>query len=475
MLSRSEVQRLLPFSLLLFCLCGAYCMLRAIKDVITLTAHDCGAEIFPFLKVWGLFPASVFMATLFAWLSQRLRRETIFYIFLGTFLLYFFCFAHYIYPNMEALRLDHLEVKLHYYLPAGCEGLIQMIVNWPASLFYVITELWPTAMMAVLFWGFANQSFSTEEASRSYGVLKIGATASALCAGLLAASLTTKSSIGGTWESSFIRQIYAVCFLGLCSMGIFAYLQKHVIKRTPEPERQRALKRRSLGHSLRVVMADRRLLNLAVIVLSYNLVYNCTDVLWKAQLKMAYPDPNELMRFIAKVSTVVGAISVVAALSSAWIVRRLGWLALALITPAAMMVLSVTFFLVMFFGKSEGVAVMALANAAPVGLLVSIGAAQNALSKACKYSVFDISKEIAFTSLDRETQWNGKTAIDGIGNDLGKTGASLSQQILLLSFGSLGVAAPWLAAIILVVLVAWIYASVQLGRAQSQPQALEAP
>lgn len=460
--TRSELRRLIPFTLLLFCLCIAYNMLRAIKDVITLTTYNCGAEVIPFLKVWGALPGSVILAATFAWLSQRLRRQTIFYLFLGGFLTYYLSFAYFFYPNMELLRASKIAVVLHHHLPAGCCGLVHMVENWPATLFYVVCELWPTALIAVLFWGFANQSFSTEEASRNYGLMKVGATASALCAGTLASLLTVKTSVQGCWEATFFRQIHAVTILGLMAIAIFAYMQRHVIPAPETPTPIETRKQRGLIHSIRIVMGDRRLICLAVLVLGYNMVYNCIDVLWKAQIREAYPNPNDLMRFISSLTAAVGTFALLAALSSSWIVRRLGWTALAVVTPAVMLILSTSFFSVLFFG--EGKTIAWGATAGPIGLLVMIGAAQNALTKACKYSVFDISKEIAFTSLDRETQWSGKTAIDGVGNDLGKTGASLTQQAFLLGFGNLSVAAPWLAAIVFVVLFAWLYAVKELGK-----------
>lgn len=461
----AELRRIVPFTLLLFCLCIAYNMLRAMKDVVTLTTYECGTEVIPFLKVWGILPASVIVASLFAWLSQRIKRETIFYLFLSTFVAYYLVFAHYLYPNLEDLRLEKLGVSLSYRLPAGFSGLIAMIVNWPATLFYMASELWATMLVAVLFWGFANQSFNSEEASRSYGFLKIGATSSALCAGALAGWLT-KSPSGNGWETTFLKEIHAITLLAFCCMGIFAYLQRNVIPQTEVPQASAHKQRQGIVHSLRIVMADKRLLYLAVLVLGYNMTYNCVDILWKAQLRLAYPDPNDLMYFISKLTAAVGAIAVIAAMSSGWIVRRLGWTALAMTTPAVMLVLCISFFSALFFGKSDGMALATVVSAAPVALLVSIGATQNALSKACKYSVFDISKEIAFSSLDSETQWNGKTAIDGIGNDVGKTGASLTQQAFLLSFGNLAVATPWLAAVVFAVLFTWIYAVTRLSRAR---------
>ena len=61
-------------------------------------------------------------------------------------------------------------------------------------------------------------------------------------------------------------------------------------------------------------------------------------------------------------------------------------------------------------------------------LAVFVGAAQNIMSKAAKYSLFDPCKEMAYIPLDQEQKSKGKAAIEVIGGPLGKSGGSLIQQ-----------------------------------------------
>jgi ATP/ADP translocase len=65
----------------------------------------------------------------------------------------------------------------------------------------------------------------------------------------------------------------------------------------------------------------------------------------------------------------------------------------------------------------------------PLMLAVLIGAAQNILSKAAKYSLFDPCKESAFIPLDAESRTKGKAAVEVIGAPLGKSGGSFLQQV----------------------------------------------
>src|SRR5277367_4195096 len=104
--SRSEVKKVLSMLLLLFLLCVSYGILRNLKDTIILTANNSGAEVIPFIKVWGMLPG-VFFAT---WFYTRLRRyfskESVFYIIVSSFLAYFLLFAFYLYPNSQELHLE---------------------------------------------------------------------------------------------------------------------------------------------------------------------------------------------------------------------------------------------------------------------------------------------------------------------------------------------------------------------------------
>ena len=103
---RSEVKKVLAMLFLLFLLCVSYGVLRNLKDAIILTAKHSGAEVIPFIKVWGMLPG-VFLAT---WFYTRLRRyfkkEHVFYILITTFIAYFLLFAFYLYPHCEQLHLE---------------------------------------------------------------------------------------------------------------------------------------------------------------------------------------------------------------------------------------------------------------------------------------------------------------------------------------------------------------------------------
>lgn len=473
---RSEVKKVLSMLLLLFFLCVSHGVLRNLKDTIILTAKNSGAEVIPFIKVWGMLPG-VFLAT---WFYTRLRRyfkkENVFYILISLFIAYFLFFAFFLYPNSERLHLDTLGNWLSSVLPQGFNGFIALVRNWTFTTFYVISELWPVMTLAVLYWGFVNDFTRVNEAKRTYGILNIGSNIAPILGGTLALTFSTSislpflSSVTDSWNHTICQLMILTAVLGCASMGLYYWINRQVIdkmeKKEEVPNEGEAVQkpRLSLRESIRYILRSPYLVPLAVIVLGYNISINFTDVLWKAQLKRFFADPSEMLAHMNMITVGIGILATVGGLLFSIMVTRLGWTFTAIITPVIMTTLAVGFFTFLFCPNALMAVSSTLFGLTPLAMTVYCGSIQNCMSKASKYSVFDATKELAYLPLDADSKLKGKAAIDGLGSGLGKSGSSLAYQGLIIMLGSVALSTPYIAMILFVVLIAWIFCVASLGK-----------
>jgi AAA family ATP:ADP antiporter len=474
---RSEVKKVLSMLLLLFLLCVTYGVLRNLKDTIILTAKHSGAEVIPFIKVWGMLPA-VFLAT---WCYTRLRRhfskETVFYLVISFFITYFLIFAFYLYPHSEKLHLEKLGAWLSSVLPQGFAGLIALIRNWTFTSFYVISELWAVVVLFVLYWGFANDCTAVHEAKRTYGILNIGSNLAPVVGGGLAIVFSQSVNLpflaqgADHWGHTICQLMVLVAILGISSMGVYYWINRRVVFSSVEPKASLAASdekekhpRLSLRESIRYILRSPYLVPLAIIVLGYNISINFTDVLWKEQLKGFFTDPNDMLEHMNMITVGIGILATLGGVFFSFMITRLGWTFTAMITPFVMTVMAVGFFSFLFCPDALSAVSSAWFGLMPFAMTVYCGSIQNCLSKASKYSVFDATKELAFLPLSAESKLKGKAAIDGLGSGIGKSGSSLMYQGFIIAMGSVALSIPYIAGLLFVILSAWIVSVYSLGK-----------
>jgi AAA family ATP:ADP antiporter len=470
-----EVKKLIPMILMLFFICLNCSILRNLKDSIVITAKKSGAEVIPFIKVWAMLPAAIGSTVLFSYMSNNLSRKRVFEILFGTFLVFFLLFGIFIYPNRESLHPNDLANSLELYLPVGCKGLIAMFRNWTLTGFYTVSELWSSMILSVLYWGFINEITKISESGRFYSVMSIASNIAAILAGQISVFLTNTSynpslPIGNdSWDQSVFKITFLIFGSGVLTLFIYRWMHRNVLSNQDNlPESAQKIKKKekkklSFKESISYIAQSRYLLCIAIIVLSYNLVINLVEVIWKDRLRQLYPSPQDYNVYINNLTSAMGIISTTTSLLMAGILSRLGWTKTALLTPAVLCVTSIAFFSCLLADTKIAPVVSMLFYTTPLALAVLFGSIQNCFSKAAKYSLFDATKEMTFVPLSPEHKLKGKAAIDGIGSRLGKSGGSVIHQGFLLFFGTLSASAPYVAVVILFVLAAWIIAIRMLG------------
>ena len=122
--------RILATLTVFFLIAFIYDVLRTIKLSLIVSSQSSGAEIIPFIKIWGILPGTLLLTYLFTVLVRRVGINRTFYIMVSIFLLFFLCFITMLYPFRDLLELRSLGDFLQNLLPAGAKGFVAMIRYW---------------------------------------------------------------------------------------------------------------------------------------------------------------------------------------------------------------------------------------------------------------------------------------------------------------------------------------------------------
>lgn len=460
-----ELKKLLPMFFMMFFISFNYTVLRDIKDSIVVNAPGSGAEAIPILKMVGVLPAAIIFFAIYGKLANILTRDTLFYVTILPFLLFFILFSQVLHPNASWLHFNESADWLLSVLPAGFSGAIAVYRNWTVSLFYIFSELWGTVGISLLFWGYANQTTRASEAKRFYATFGLGANAALPLAGIFVRHFSNPANLEGVvdqWSYTLNRLTVLIVVGGLIVMSLYYYLNNVVLKdprfapKTGEVKAKKKKMKMTIMESVRHLAQSRYILHLTVLVASYGILINMYEVTWKGQLKLAYPTQNEYTHFMGFFSATTGIVSVFMVLFVGGnVIRNLGWTVAALATPLVL-ISTGTLFLIFIIFKDSLASPIAALGTTPLALAVAIGTIQNIMSKSTKYSLFDPTKEMAFIPLDEETKVKGKAAVDVIGARAGKSAGSIIQNLLIWGFGSLSAITPFLAVLCFVAGVFWI-------------------
>lgn len=465
-----ELKKFLPMGGMMFFILFNYTILRDTKDSLVITAPGGGAAVLPFLKLGFVLPASILFVLIYAKLANLMSRENLFYTIVASFVLYFGAFAFFLYPNRELFHPTHETITALQAAYPNFQHVFPVWGTWTYSMFYVLSELWGSVMISLLFWQFANEITRTTEAKRFYALFGLLANVSLICSGFTVRYFSDiRTSLPpevDAWGVSLNYMMAAVVVAGLAVMMIYRWMNTSVLtdpryydaaETTGKPKKDKP--KLSITESFKYLFTSKYLGLIAILVVGYGLSINLVEIIWKGMLKEQYPNPNEYNSFMGAFSATTGIVTMTLIMMFKGVVRKFGWFTGAIITPAVLLVTGGLFFAFVLFRESmEPFA--AMFGTTTLFMAVIFGAAQNIASKGTKYSLFDPTKEMSYIPLDQELKVKGKAAVDVIGGRLGKAGGgAVSGTILILTAASNAVViAPYLAVIVIAVTLAWMYA-----------------
>lgn len=416
-----------------------YYLLKPVKDALIVTAPDAGAEAIPFVKAWLLFPLSIGLAALFIRMTQSYSLTAIFHFFVASFLLFFVIFAFILYPWRESLQLTRFADELQTYLPAGWKGFCALFRYWTYCLYFILAESWGTIICCVLFWTIVNEFTVLEDAGEFYPALILSGNISAIIAGSVSAYIASLAEtlyfpLGtNAWEQILYHQTLLILVSGLAAIQLL-----HGIDLPNRLKASHDQPRVPVRRALLEVLKNRHLFALSIMTLAFNLFINLSEVVWKDQVGKAYADPFEYSSYMNQVTFAIGIVSSIITLAICGnALKYFGWTATALLTPLIVLTFGAFFYSSILFETQ-------------LPFIALIGAYFITLLRSCKYTLYDITKEIAYLPLTSLDRLNGKTAIDGVFARLGKGSGSLTYQALLVFVPTVAACTPYVAAISLV-------------------------
>ncbi|NCP62759.1 MAG: NTP/NDP exchange transporter [Alphaproteobacteria bacterium] len=463
-----EIKKFLPLALIMLCVLFNYTILRDTKDSLIATAPGAGPEAIPYLKAIFVMLGAMSFVVLYTKLTNMFSSEKLFYGIVTAFLIFFAAFSFVLYPNIEMLHPDINRVHdLQAEFPR-VKFLLSVWAVWTYSLFYVMSELWGSVMISLLFWQFANEIVRSSEAKRFYPLfVLIGNIALMLSGTAVVIFSDIRHSLPAdvdAWGVSLQYLGVTIVVAGSIAMYIYRWMHKNVLTNplyydaaSPKAPKK---KKPKLGvmESFKYLFSSPYIGLIALLVLSYGMSINLIEVIWKKQLSLQFSgDPNGYNTFMGNFSRVTGAATISIIFLTKGIVGRFGWFTGAVITPLVLAITGGLFFALVLFSDQLNPIVMGLGFTATY-MAVLVGALQNILTKGTKYALFDPTKEMAYIPLDQDLKTKGKAAVDVIGGRLGKAagGWTILGIFTIFAVQDIMIVTPYLAVIIAGIVLAWV-------------------
>lgn len=474
-----ELKKVIPMCLIFFFILFIYTCFRNVKD--SLIVPSCGAGAISFLKLYFVLPFSVLFFIFYTKASNIFNKENLFYASLTPFLVFFGVFTFILYPLKDQLHVSPETIAAWTANYPQLGYFFKVVGNWTYSLFYISAELWGSVALSLLFWQFANRICKTSEAKRFYTIFSLVAQLAMILSGELGSvfsSITNKVPEGvDPWGVTLKLIVGTGIIFGLICMGIYWWMHRSVLtdprfydeaEAANKPKKKK--EKLSVMESIKLILTSPYLGLIAMLVFAYGTTVNLAEAVWKSQIRIEYPDPNAYNAFMSQFTTWTGIATMVMLLLGGNFLRMFRWTTCAGITPLVMLLGGAVFFSFVVFREAL-TPIMNSIGTNPVALAVLSGAIIVVVIKATKYSLFDITKEMAYIPIDEDLKVKGKAAVDVIGGRFGKAGgAFFVSTIIMISSSITGLKtelvdiATILAGIFLVFSVLWVVSVRALGK-----------
>ncbi|ROT47694.1 hypothetical protein EDM02_01085 [Candidatus Cardinium hertigii] len=337
-------------------------------------------------------------------------------------------------------------------------------------------ELWPMIIFTLLYWQLANKITKTEDAGRFYFFSNLFGQTNLLISGSIMIYFSRSAHFLLPWlgihkrgvELTIAAFTIVVVGLGLLILFLHRYIEKYIMHRQMIQTETVGRAKLSLGlqESFKMIVRSKYLGLICLLMISYSMVINLTEALWFHYTSLFYQqDLSCFITFQGKILFWIGIFTLICSFLGTTVMRKLGWLGAALVTPIMTFVIGVSFF-IFVVAKHFNFLLETIYGMPTIGIIVAVGGLQNILAKGAKYCFFDATKEMVYIPLDNERQTKGKAAVDIVGGKIGKFSGSILQVICYTIFSGYtpDQLSPFLMGMFFLICIIWITATCMLSK-----------
>jgi len=466
-IQRKELRKFFAMAVLMFLILLNQNLIRGLKDSLVVTMM--GVQVISFIKMFVEMPVGILFVVVYTVLCNKMSTERVFRLILIFFLGFFALFTFVLFPHQSLLHPGAERIADCVACYPHLKWFFMMWGNWTLVLFYIMGELWPMIVFTLLYWQLANKITKLEEAGRFYFLFNLIGQSNLLISGSVVIYFSSNHHFLSSLFTKHTTQIAPIMsvVVALCVVILLLHLYiERYISGGEVGTRSMPMLQLSLWESIQTVSKSSYLGLICVLMVAYSMVIGLVEGLWLYEANLFYKENiSSFMVYQGRVLFWTGFATLSCSLVGSYVMRKLGWLGTALLTPVVTAVIGFLFF-ALVIGSYFEVMPKLVWGIPTLAIVLAIGSLQNILIKGTKYCFFDITKEMAYIPLNDEMNTKGKAAADILGGKIGKLSGAIVQVVCYTIFAQAkpDQLAPFLCAMFLCICGIWIIAIKKLAQ-----------
>lgn len=221
-------------------------------------------------------------------MASIFNKRVLFFATCIPFFLFFIFFDLVLYPNASSLH-PSLEAVQKVLGSSGGLGVLSNIgAHWTSALYYVVAEIYSSVSVGLLFWQFANDVVSIEQAKRFYPLFAQMSGLAPVVAGQYMVRYTSQAT---TFGNSLHRLTAAITMAGINVCVFYTlsrrFMARHEESSSAQKKEKKSKPKMSMMDSMKFLASSQYLRLVAALVIGYGLSINFTEIMWKSLVKVS--------------------------------------------------------------------------------------------------------------------------------------------------------------------------------------------